>query len=36
MKRISGRKSRAIFNRNSNRTKSANLTGKVRRGGLYF
>lgn len=36
MKKIKGRKAKAIFIRNSNRTKKANLGGKVRRGGMYF
>jgi hypothetical protein len=37
MKKIKGKKAKAIFIRNSNRTKRPNLGGgKVRRGGLYF
>lgn len=35
-KKIKLRKVKAIFNKNSNRTKAVNLYGKIRRGGVYF
>lgn len=35
-KKLRLKKVKAIFNRNSNRTKRVNLYGKIRRGGQYF